>query len=94
MIESTSVMTGDAGAIAPEWIACMGHERSVIDDRVVCPLGTLASSNGCLACYFLEGSENDRLFERGCSVDARAHPAGPQPGTPTASWAEPIIELP
>jgi len=87
------VAPGDTGAVAPEWIACMGRVRSVVDDAVACPLGTLASSTHCLACHFLEGSENDRLFQRGCSVGPGARPVGPQPGAPTARRAELIIEL-
>lgn len=87
------VALGDDGAVAPEWIACMGRVRSVVDDIVVCPLGMLASSTHCLACHFIEGSENDRLLRRGCSVEPNAELAEPQPGAPTALRPEPIIEL-
>ena len=87
------VAPGNAGTGAPKWIACMGRVRSVVDDTVVCPLGTLASSTHCLACHILEGSESDRLFQRSCSVDPGGHPVGPQSGAPTASRAELIIEL-
>jgi hypothetical protein len=59
----------------------MGAGRAVVDDVVVCPLGTLSSAAGCLACHFLEGSEDDRRLERSCS-------AGPE-----ASSAELITEL-
>ena len=67
--------------IGPKWIVCMGVTRAVVEGVVVCPLGTLSSSAGCLACHFLEGSEGDRRLERSCSVG------------PDASSAELIIEL-
>jgi hypothetical protein len=78
------VALGEAGAVAPQWIACMGRVRTVEDDIVVCPLGSLASSTHCLACHFLEGTENDRLSRRSCSVE---------PGAQAASCAELIIQV-
>ena len=71
----------------------MGSVRSVVDNVVVCPLGTVSSGTHCLACHFIEGSESDRLLQRGCSTEPIADLAEPQPGSPTASWPELIIEL-
>ena len=76
MVEPT-----DRAANGPKWIVCMGATRAVVEDVVVCPLGTLSSGAGCLACHFLEGSEGDRRLDRCCSIG------------PEASSAELIIEL-
>ncbi len=74
-------MTASTSEIRPDWIVCMGAARAVVDDVVVCPLGTRTSTARCLACHFLEGSEHDRRPERSCSVG------------PDASSAELITEL-
>ena len=71
----------DRAESGPNWIVCMGATRAVVEGVVVCPLGTLASGAGCVACHFLEGSEGDRRRERTCSVG------------PEASCPELIIEL-
>ncbi len=80
------------GPIAPEWIACGGSVRSVIDGTVVCPDGIFSPWAHCIGCRFLAGADGDREPERSCSVTPAAMSA---PGRPESieSWGELVIEL-
>ena len=78
--------------IAPEWIACGGSVRSVIDGTVVCPDGIFSAWAHCIGCRLLTGADGDRDTERSCSVIPAVTSAPDQPESVT-SWGELVIEL-
>ena len=51
-------------ARVPQWIACRGEARSVVDSRVSCPRGDLVAWELCLECHLLETVDDERDF--GC----------------------------
>ncbi len=81
------------GAVpVPEWIACGGSVRSVVDGIVMCPDGIFSPWAHCIGCRFLVGADADRSPERSCSVTLAAISAPGQPES-IESWGELVIEL-
>ena len=79
--------------VAPEWIACRGAVRSVVEDVVVCPRGWFAPWERCLGCRYLEAAEDDRDRDCSCFSEPTITTAEDRVEPPLESWAQLVIEL-
>jgi hypothetical protein len=92
---TTPILTASAGTPpgSPDWIACRGTTRSVVDGVVVCPEGSFSPWAHCLNCRYLEGAEDDRDRERSCHGDPVDTATEDRIEPPVESWARLVIEL-
>jgi hypothetical protein len=80
-------------ANAPAWITCHRNTRSVVEGVVICPQGWFMPWARCLGCRYLEGAQDDRDRERGCSCEPALTVADDRTELPLENWAALVIEL-
>jgi hypothetical protein len=52
----------------PEWVACAGMTRDVVDGRVACPKGNWRAVGDCLDCRELLTTSNERSDSTFCEL--------------------------
>lgn len=50
----------------PRWVQCGRQPREMVDERVSCPLGGVASLDDCLVCHLLETMDQERNPDLSC----------------------------